>query len=63
MTVLTFTAASRTLTAGRIKQPDAPLTHTVIRRRSSAAANRIVPSDARRFVAPRWMQTPASLGC
>lgn len=37
------------------------VTHTITRRRSSAGANRIVPTDARRYVAPPWMTTPAAL--
>lgn len=63
MTIRTFEATARITSAGRIKQIAAPITHTITRRRSSAAANRIVPSDARRFIAPTWMQSPASLVC
>ena len=61
MAIRSFTVAPRILTAGRLRSTDAPITHTIIRRRSSAGANRIVPTDARRYVAPPWMTTPASL--
>jgi len=60
MSIQSFGVRNQTLSFGRFSCAAAEpvIVHQVIRRRTTATAdvaNRVVPSDVRKFVAPAWM--------